>query len=82
MRAAHGGSDSQLTNEDLKKGDAFNEEKMGRQHDDSPCRARDSPGCLNSSTEDDELHAVNDGVASDIADEGLYETLECLHWRE
>jgi hypothetical protein len=52
---------------------------MGCQGDDPPCRARDSSRCLHGSTEDDELHAVNDGVASDIADEGLHETLERLH---
>lgn len=46
---------------------------------DSPCRAGNSSCRLNSSAENDELHAVDDGVASDVADERLYETLECLH---
>lgn len=46
---------------------------------DSPCRAGNPSCSLDSSAEDDELHAVDDGVASNIADERLHETLECLH---
>ena len=66
-----------MTNDDLRETGLISEENDSLE--DLPCRAGHASCRFNRATEDDELHTVDDGIAGDIADEGLNETLECLH---
>jgi hypothetical protein len=73
------GEDSQLTNDDLGERRGSSARRGNYSLEDLPCRARHASCGFNRATEDDELHAVDDGIAGDIADERLDETLKCLH---